>query len=54
MDISIEYDYNRAVLSGTATLFIKTARKLRAFKPGDEWPPAAQPAKAGEAEEIVA
>jgi hypothetical protein len=25
--------------------FIKTARKPRAFKPGDEWPPGAEPTK---------
>ncbi|MFH1654172.1 MAG: hypothetical protein ABIE74_08965 [Pseudomonadota bacterium] len=36
------------------TIFIKSARKPRAFKPGDEWPPGAQPALAGGAEANLA
>ena len=34
-----------AVYSPALSDFIKPARKPQAFKPGDEWPPGAQPAK---------
>jgi len=34
--------------------FIKSARKPRAFKPGDEWPPGATPHFCGGAEEFQA
>jgi len=37
--------------SSGKSFFIKSARKPRAFKPGDEWPPGAKRRRSGEAGE---